>query len=117
MILVCFLIATKVGNIDSDNDNLFFSREWKLASCYGPKFGMNYSSNEAHYDICCLTPGIYTLICQNTKSNYGWGNAWLEIEGERYCDDFVGFRALRNVSVKGIQKTFMIYLTLSVGIG
>ena len=90
-----------MGEINKEGS--FFSREWKLGSCYGPKLGRNYSSNEVHYDRCCLSPGNYTLICQNTKSNHGWGNARLEIEGERYCDDFVGFRALRNVFIKGWQ--------------
>ena len=96
---MCLSIATIVG--DNIDDNSYFSREWKLGSCYGPKLGMKYSSKEAHYDRCCLTSGVYTLICQNTKSNYGWGNARLEIEGVRYCDDFIGFKAMRHVSVKG----------------
>ena len=37
----------------------------------------------------------------NTKSTYGWGNVTFEINGKRYCDDFVGYKAMRKISVEG----------------
>ena len=98
-ILVCISIVTQVW--DNKEDDILFGRGWQIGSCYGPKNGFNYSSNETHYDRCCLTPGTYTLICKNTKSKYGWGNARFEIDGKQYCDDFVGFRAMRTVSIVG----------------
>ena len=93
------MITTTIGL--NKNDTLHFFREWKLESCYGPKLGWNYSPNEIHYERCCLPPGQYTLSCLNRQSKYGWGNASLEIDGKRYCDDFVGFKAMRTVSVLG----------------
>ena len=88
---------------DNKGDSGLFSPEWRMGSCYGPKHGWTYSSNETHFDRCCLTPGTYTLICKNTKSKYGWGNAYLEIDKKRYCDDFIGLKALRKVSIQGTQ--------------
>ena len=96
---VCMTITTTIG--PNKDDTLHFSREWKLESCYGPKLGWKYAPNETHYDRCCLLVGQYTLTCVNRQSNYGWGNASLEIDGKRYCDDFVGFKAMRRVSVLG----------------
>ena len=94
----------KVGDNKENNDS--FSPEWRMGSCYGPKYGWTYSSNETHYDRCCLPPGTYTLICKNTKSKYGWGNAVFKIDGKRYCDDFVGFISMRTVSLQGnLQKS------------
>ena len=103
-----------VMNVSDNNDyNSLFSPEWRMGSCYGPKQYLfdsyhnlisKYDSNEVHYDKCCLPPGTYTLICKNTKSKYGWGNSKFEINGKRYCDDFVGFKAMRKVLIEGNQK-------------
>ena len=98
-ILVCLSIEMKMG--DNKENNASFSPEWRMGSCFGPKLGWTYLSNETHYDRCCLTPGTYTLICKNTKSKYGWGKADFKIDGKRYCDDFVGLKAMRTVSIKG----------------
>ena len=90
----------------NENDTVHFDREWTLGSCYGPKLGFNYSTNELWYDKCCLPDGQYTLTCKNTRSVYGWGNATFLIDGKRYCDDFVGFKAMRTISVQGIKRCF-----------
>ena len=84
---------------DNKDDHALFSPEWRIGSCYGPS--TNYLSNVTYYDRCCLSQGTYTLICKNTKSKYGWRNADFRIDGKRYCDDFVGFKAMRTVSIKG----------------
>ena len=95
---------------DNNEDNGIFSPEWRMESCYGPKnpdyLIPKYDSNEVHYDKCCLPPGAYTLICKNSKSKYGWGNSNFEINGKRYCDDFVGFKAMRKVFIEGNQNEF-----------
>ena len=88
----------------SDNgpdEKKHFSRQWKMETCYGPKHGINYLSNSIFGDRCCLSPGQYTLTCINKKSKLGWGDAVLEIDGNKYCDDFVGFEANRTISVHG----------------
>ena len=102
----------KIG--PSYNDTMYFSRNWKLDSCYGPKrYGSNMSikryensmeSIQIHHDRCCLLPGKYTLVCMNTKSTYGWGNVTFEIDDKRYCDDFVGYKAMRKISVEGKSR-------------
>ena len=85
----------------NENDTHYFSRQWTLESCYGPKPKFNYTTPGIHFDRCCLPPGQYTLTCINEQSTYGWGNVKFEIDGKRYCDDFIGFKAMRTVSVQG----------------
>ena len=103
----------------NENDEELFDREWSLGSCYGPKRGKKYLSNETWYDQCCLPEGQYTLTCSNTKSKYGWGNVAFKINGKRYCDDFVGFKAMRTIYIKGrsfyfpcikVNLTIIIYI-------
>ena len=92
-------IVLKVGNLPSDYQ---FSLNWKMDdSCYGPKDSVVYSANNTYVDRCCLSPGIYTLICRNHAGPFGWGSSFLEILGQRYCDDFVGFKGLRSIIVSG----------------
>ena len=97
----------------NENDAVLFDREWSLGSCYGPKRGMKYGSSysssspyETWYDRCCLPEGQYTLTCSNTKSKYGWGNVEFKINGKRYCDDFVGFKVMRTISIEGRSLYF-----------
>ena len=59
-----------------------------------------------HIERCCLTPGRHVLTCQNEDRPYGWGNASVEIQGQRYCDDFFGSMARRIVVIKGIPEVF-----------
>ena len=93
---------------ENDNDTDLFSREWTMGSCEGPRFGQKYQANEIWYDRCCLPEGRYTLTCFNTKSHYGWGNVMFKIDGKRYCDDFIGFRAMRTILVRG-KSTYIYY--------
>lgn len=47
----------------------------------------------------------------NTAGPFGWGKTFIEIEGQRYCDDFVGYNGFRKVLVEGKQqKAFNISL-------
>ena len=93
-------IAIQFGQMNK-NDKGNFSQEWTLGSCYGPKIGFPYGENEFHYDRCCLQPGRHILACINKKSELGWGNLTFEINRKRYCDDFVGFKAMRTIHVEG----------------
>ena len=99
----------------SDRKNAtYFDRKWKLGSCKGPKpldsFTSISTTDEMTYiDKCCLTPGNYTLICKNDVGPFGWGNSFLEILGNHYCDDFVGYKGLRRIVIKGnVFRNFFI---------
>ena len=56
---------------------------------------------DAYVEQCCLTPGRYVLTCQNDKGPFGWGNASVEIQGQKYCNDFIGRKARRIVMIAG----------------
>ena len=109
IILAC-TIKFHVANHSNEN---FFSRNWEIGSCYGPKriydeqtksFSDQYEANKTYIDNCCLTPGVYTLRCMNLEGPYGWGKSFLEIQGQRYCDDFVGSKGLRRIDIKGTSN-------------
>ena len=81
-----------------------------MGSCYGPKrifddknemYSDRYEPNNIYIDTCCLSVGNYTLQCINKIGPYGWGRSFLEMQGQRYCDDFVGYEVLRRIVVGG----------------
>ena len=94
-------IASFIGNQHNERD---FSLSWEMDSCYGPKNSVKYRANDTYWDRCCLSPGVYTLICKNNLGPYGWGNSFIEILGQRYCNDFVGYKSFRKVNVTGKFK-------------
>ena len=54
---------------------------------------------------CCLQPGLHRLKCYNNDAHaLGWKNAHIEIEGHRYCDDFITNVAMRAINILG--KTY-----------
>ena len=78
---------------------------WVLASCSGTYRAQDGKEKE-YIERCCLKPGEYILICQNTDNSntkrhiYGWNSGFIEIQGQKYCDDFVGRKAMRRVEIK-----------------
>ena len=90
------------------SDRYMFSYQWKMGSCYGPKDTYGTDTNIIYVERCCLAPGQYLLNCANDKGPYGWGKSYLEIQGQRYCDDFVGYKATRTVFITGKNQDFKI---------
>ena len=96
---MCLRIEIQFGQ-NYENDTDYFAPEWTLGSdCKGR---IAYE-NSIYFHRCCLQPGQHTLTCINKKSEFGWGNVTFEINGKRYCDDFVGFKAMRTISFEGMK--------------
>ena len=97
-ISVC--MNTKIRVEKERDERLNISRRWELGSCGGSK---NYDGNFTYikHERCCLKPGEHILTCHNEKGPYGWGRSSIEVQGQRYCDDFIGFKAQRSILIHG----------------
>ena len=75
-----------------------FDSEWQLGTCgnVGTTLG-NYGRS---IQRCCLRPGQYVLTCSNKMNPYGWGEGYIEIQGHRYCNDFMSYRIMQKVTVR-----------------
>ena len=77
-------------------DSQSFRLKWDISTCQG-----EYGSDTR----CCLQLGRHILRCQNTAiwggTPNGWGNVSLEIQGQKYCNNFFGSTALRDVLISG----------------
>ena len=97
-------IETKMKSYIEDFDRYYLDMgiTWSLGKCSSaiPYFRPN--GYRTYTERCCLEPGPHTLVC-SSKYPEGWMGALLEVGKNQYCHDFVGFRALRQLSFEGIK--------------
>ena len=84
---------------------------WSIGTCSAAmtyQMKRNDPSMKIRYPLsiftkrCCLEPGKYTMTCFNKRPE-GWNGAILEVLGQQHCNDFVGFKAMRHLHIKGTQ--------------
>ena len=99
---VCMDIKIRV--VKENEELLNISRRWELGSCSGSN---NYESNFTYvkHERCCLIESQHTLTCYNEKGSYGWGRSSIEIQGKKYCDDFVGFKVRHLIRINSKYYT------------
>ena len=71
---------------------------WTLGAC-SPSLQYKNGMVQKEKD-CCLAPGNHTLTCYNRREPHGWKKGFIVINGERYCDDFIGYKAMRRIVIK-----------------
>ena len=99
---VCFDITLKTSYEGSPI-------RWELAHCHKvvTKWYDDYNPKQ-YIHKCCVAPGNYTLICHNTKKPTGWKEGYIEFLGHRYCNDFMGFKAIRAIKIAVITRGIYI---------
>ena len=80
--------------------------KWEFGPCSSAQKYANYMK---YTERCCVLEGYQTLTCYNTEKPQGWKNGYLEIQGRRYCDDFMSYKAMQRILVKGIYRGFFVY--------
>ena len=85
--------------------------EWHLGSCNS--LGVVYGNHQTYIQKCCLKPGQQTLTCINKRKSYGWDDGYIEIQGHRYCNDFMSYRIMQRITIKGMNQIIEYALTLS----
>ena len=73
---------------------------WKFGECSSRG---KYADDMTYIHRCCLEPGDHTLTCINTKEPHGWKQGFIEIEGNRYCHDFMGYKAMRRIAITSMK--------------
>ena len=72
--------------------------KWTLGTCSASLQYTNFKTMKEK--DCCLAPGNHTLTCYNRREPHGWKNGFILVNGERYCDDFIGYKAMRKIVIK-----------------
>ena len=80
------------------------SHQWQLGTCVTQSASYVLNHTYEKYERCCLLPGVHALSCQNEKGPFGWGKSSIEIQGQLFCDDFVGYKAMRHVLIQNECK-------------
>ena len=62
---------------------------------------------------CCLAEETYLLECAyEAQWEQVWKQSYLDIQGHKYCDDFIGLRAFRLIDISGNILTIGIYINI-----
>ena len=81
-----FFLPAEVTCFDVEITTTQYGREssWSFGSCSSSQA---YTDNSVYSEQCCLSPGDHTLKCKDSYGD-GWHGGFIEIGGERYCEDF-----------------------------
>ena len=74
-------------------------KKWTFGPCSNAH---KYEDFTQYVERCCLLKGQYTLTCINTGRPEGWKRGFIEIQGHRYCDDFMSFKEMHQIDIEGI---------------
>ena len=106
--IACFDIQTNiVGKTQNGNSTLLEKNatvRWNIGSCTSLnsiETGATYQYPAIYTERCCLESGRHTLVCYNYPPSRGWSNAYILINGQRYCDDFISYKSFQKVLVTG----------------
>ena len=78
--------TTVCTNVKVVTKSYGLENSWALGPC---KSKETYQSNKEMTQECCQAPGTYELECKDGFGD-GWHGGYLEIQGKKYCDDFLG---------------------------
>ena len=95
-----YLVCVDIKIVTSyDADHVY----WTLGTC---STSIEYTDNQIlKENDCCLAAGNHTLNCYNTKHPHGWKKGFIIVNGKNYCDDFIGYKAMRRITIRGnIQR-------------
>ena len=106
--IVCFDIKLNiVGEPQGEHIPLLRKNatvRWKLGACSSlnsVEAGATYQYSATYTERCCLETGRHILMCYNSPPSRGWHNAYILINGHRYCDDFISYKSFQNILVTG----------------
>ena len=78
--------------------------EWQLGTCNST--GIQYEGYSNYVHRCCLAQGQYTLTCINKSRPAGWDEDFIEIQGHRYCNDFMSYRMMQKIKIEGTYSNY-----------
>ena len=115
-LIVCFDIETNIfGETQNESSailNKTATARWKLGPCQSLnaiESGATYQYPAIYTERCCLETGRHILVCYNNPQLRGWNNAYIMINGQRYCDDFISYKSFQKIPVGG--KKLSTYFT------
>ena len=83
--------------------------KWTFGTCTNSS---SYDDYNKYFERCCLPPGQHILTCENTEKPDGWKNAYIEINGRRFCDDFMSYTLMEKVAGNGNYIQYIHYTLL-----
>ena len=80
-----------------------FTKTFLKSHDYKGKFKTLHALTER----CCTEEVENLLSCEVSHlyaDQQGWADNYLEIQGHQYCNDFIGYMAIRKVTIQGKKR-------------
>ena len=75
----------KIRTAEYGSENSFGIKSGSKTVCGSHQ---QYNDHGNFEEECCMVPGTYTVNCKCSYGD-GWHGGYLEIDGTRYCEDFL----------------------------
>ena len=75
---------------------------WELGPCSSTHMFESYKN---YMQRCCALPGTHILTCFNTEKDEGWSSGSLEYQDRIYCDDFMSYKTMHRIEIKGNEPS------------
>ena len=81
---------------------------WRIGHCNSGKY-QHFLGGSLYINTyrCCLTPGKHILTCK-AGGQFHWRQGYVLLQGRKYCQDFIGFTALRRITIFRKQNFYML---------
>ena len=105
--LIYFIVCLDIKL--SSGSNYSMAVKWKFGRCSSSNYTFsNHGLAVTYIERCWLKQGRQRLTCFKDDQSLGWKDTTIEIEGHTYCDDFITFKAMRQIEVLG--KSYDVFL-------
>ena len=100
----------------SSGSNYSMAVKWTFGRCSSSNYTFsNHGLAITYIERCCLKQGRQRLTCFKSDQSLGWKDTKIEIEGHTYCDDFITFKAMRQIEVLGKSyNDFLKFFTIMI---
>ena len=79
---------------------------WRIGHCNSGMYADSLRGPFINTYRCCLTPGKHVLTCE-ARGQFHWRQGYVLLQGRKYCQDFIGFKALRRITIF-CKQTFYV---------
>ena len=102
ILFVLLLVCIDVKFIGIDN-----TLSWRIGHCSSREYKDSLSREIINTYRCCLAPGEHILTCE-ASGQFHWRQSYVLIQGRKYCNDFIGFKALRRITIFRKKKFYVL---------
>ena len=102
ILLVLLLVCIDIKFVGVDD-----TLSWQIGHCSSGEYRNSLDRTYINTYRCCLTQGKHILTCE-AGGQFHWRQGYVLLQGRKYCQDFIGFKALRWITIFRKQNFYVL---------